>query len=322
MGKIQLISGTGNPKLAQKIAKELKTPLTPAIIKTFVNGEIYVKVLKKVRGDDIFFIQSFTSAVNDQLMELLIMIDALKRASAGRINVVCPYLCYGRQDRKITSREPISAKLVADLITTAGADRVITVDLHADAIQGFYNIPVDHLVGYPQFAQYLLKKGYKNLVIVAPDVGAVKKANKMANLLRASLAVVDKKRKSQNLDNYSEVSFLIGEVKGKTAVIVDDMIDSGGTITNVANFIKEKGAKEVIICTTHALLNNNASEKLAKCPAKKVLYLDTVKVDKEKKIKKMEELSLAPLLAKVIKRIHEGKSLGALFKWEEKEVAL
>ncbi len=319
MGKIQLLSGRGHPVLAEKISRYLKVPLTPITIKSFADGEIWSRVCQKVRDDDIFIIQSLSGPVNENLMELLVMIDALKRASAGRINVIAPYLCYSRQDRKSVSREPITAKLVADLITTAGADRLVTVDLHTEAIQGFYNIPVDHLVGYPQFAQYFLKKKLREPVVVAPDVGAIKKATKLAILLHAPLVFADKRRPKHN---HAEVTFIIGEIKGKTAIILDDMIDTGGTVCNVAQVLKDQGAKEIFICTTHALLNGNASEKLAKSPAAKVLYLDTVWVDKNKKIAKMEELSLAPLLAKVIKRIHEGKSLGALFKWEERGIVL
>ncbi len=319
MGNLQLLSGRGNPLLAQKISRVLKIPLTPIEIKTFADGEVWTRVCQKVRDDDIFIIQSLSGPVNENLMELLILIDALKRASAGRINVIAPYLCYSRQDRKTVSREPITAKLVADLITTAGADRLVTVDLHTDTIQGFYNIPVDHLVGYPQFAQYFLKKKLRELVVVAPDVGAIKKATKLAILLHAPLVFADKRRPKHN---HAETTFIVGEIKGKTAIILDDLIDTGGTVCNVAQVLKDQGAKEVFICTTHALLNGSASEKLAKSPAAKVLYLDTVWVDQKKKIAKMEELSLAPLLAKVIKRIHEGKSLGALFKWEEKAIML
>lgn len=305
--------------MSQKIAQHLKVKLLPAIIKTFADGEIYVRIEESVRKNDIFVIQSLCAPVNESLMELLITIDALRRASAGKINVICPYLCYSRQDRKATSREPITAKLVANLITTAGADRLLTVDLHVDQIQGFYDIPVDHLVGYPHFADYLLKNKYRNIVVVAPDIGAVKKATKMASLLRAPLVVVDKRRRNHN---ESETTFIIGEVKDKTAVILDDIIDTGGTVSNVAYLLKEKGAKKIIICTTHALLNGNAVEKLEKCPADKILILDTIPLPKEKRIAKIEEISLAPLLAKVILRNHLGKSLGALFTWEKKEIAL
>lgn len=322
MAKMQLVSGRSHPLLAQKIAKALKIPLTPVQIRSFASGEIYVRIGQKVRDDDVYIIQSLSTPVNDNLMELLIMMDALKRASAGRINVVCPYLAYGRQDRKFISREPISAKLVADLITKAGANRLLSVDLHTDAIQGFFDIPVDHLVGYPQFAKYFIQKKIKNLAIVAPDVGAVKKATKMATLLHAPLVFIDKRRKSQNFDNYSEVITIVGEVKNKNVIIHDDMIDSGGTVCNVAQVLKEKGAKQIYICATHALLSGEAAKKLQNSPATKIILLDTLNIPEEKMIPKFEILSLAPLLAKVIKRIHQGKSLGSLFKWEEKETAL
>jgi len=321
MTKLKLISGQGSNILAQTIADKLKIPLTPIKIKNFADGEIYVRIGEKVRGDDVFLIQSTPAPVNDYLIELLITIDALKRASAGRINVVCPYLCYSRQDRKTRSREPITAKLVADLITKAGADRLLTFDLHADQIQGFYDIPVDHLVGYPLFAKYLMTHKYKNknLAIVAPDIGAVKKANKMATLLNAPLVIIDKERECHNK---SHIFCVIGEVKNKTVILVDDMIDTGGTIANAAQIMKEKGAKEIIICATHGLLNGEAVAKLENCPASKILLLDSLNVPKEKIIKKMVIISTSPLLAKVVKRIYLGRSLGKLFTWEEKETEL
>lgn len=319
MGRIHLISGRSHLVLARKIAKLLKTPLTPTEIETFADGEIYVRIKKKVRGDDVFLIQSLSSPVNEHLVELLITIDALCRASADRINVVCPYLAYSRQDRKIISREPITAKLIANLITKAGASRVLTVDLHVEQIQGFYDIPFDRFVGYPQFVDYLLRKKLKNMVVVSPDIGGVKRGRKMAVLLKAPLAVVDKRRKAHN---QAEVLRVIGEVKGKTAIIIDDIIDTAGTITEAARALKQKGAAEIIICATHGLLTGDACQRLKKCPASQVLLLDTVHLPKEKKIAKIKVLSLAPLLAKVIKRIHQGKSLGALFTWEKKEVVL
>lgn len=319
MGRIHLISGRSHPVLARKIAKLLKTPLTPTGIETFADGEIYVRIKEKVRGDDVFLIQSLSSPVNEHLVELLITIDALCRASADRINVVCPYLAYSRQDRKIVSREPITAKLIANLITKAGASRVLTVDLHVEQIQGFYDIPFDRFVGYPQFVNYLLMKKLKNMVVVSPDIGGVKRGRKMAVLLKAPLAVIDKRRKAHN---QAEVLRVIGEVKGKTAIIIDDIIDTAGTIAEAARALKQKGAAEIIICATHGLLTGDACQRLEKCPVSQVLLLDTVHLPKEKKIAKIKVLSLAPLLAKVIKRIHQGKSLGALFTWEKKEVVL
>lgn len=319
MGRIHLISGRSHPALAQKIARLLKTPLTPIEIKTFADGEIYVRIKQKVRGDDVFLIQTLSSPVNEHLMELLITIDALHRASAARINVVCPYLAYSRQDRKVVSREPITAKLVANLITKAGANRLLTIDLHANQVQGFYDIPFDHFVGYPQFADYLLTKKVGNLVIVSPDIGGVKRGRKMAILLKAPLTIIDKRRQAHN---HTEILNVIGEVKGKTAVIVDDIIDTAGTITQAAQILQQQGAKEIIICATHGLLSGDACQKLAKCPASQILLLDTIPLPNEKKLAKIKVLSLAHLLAKVIKRIHQGKSLGALFTWEEKEVTL
>ncbi|PJE69060.1 ribose-phosphate pyrophosphokinase [Candidatus Shapirobacteria bacterium CG10_big_fil_rev_8_21_14_0_10_38_14] len=319
MGRIHLIAGSSHPQLARKIARLLKIPLTPIKIKKFANGEIYVRIKKKVRSEDVFLVQTMSAPINEHLVELLITIDALKRASASRINIVCPHLCYSRQDRKVTSREPISAKLIANLITTAGADRLITVDLHAEQIQGFYDIPFDHFVGYPQFAQYLLGKKIKNMVIVSPDIGGVKRGAKMASLLHAPLVIVDKRRKKHN---QAEVSHVIGEVKGKTAVILDDIIDTAGTVAEVSEILKQGGATEVIVCVTHALLSGDACQKLARCPASQILLLDTLPLPKEKKLAKIKVISLAPLLAKVIKRIHQGCSLGALFTWEKKEVIL
>lgn len=319
---MQIVCGNGNTPLAKKISRSVKTPLTPVEIKTFADGETYVRICKKVRDDDIFIVQSLTSPVNENLMELLIMIDALKRASAGRINVVVPYLAYCRQDRKVVSREPITAKLIANLIAKAGANRLVTVDLHTDSIQGFYDIPVDHLVGYPLFAEYFINEKVDNLVVAAPDVGGVKKATKLATLLHVPLVFADKRRKRQNFDNYSEITFIVGEVKNKNVVILDDMIDTGGTVSNVAQTLREKGAKNIFICSTHALLNNAAVQKLDQCPADKILLLDTIDIPKKKKIRKMTILSLSTLLAKTIKRIHLGQSLGALFKWEEEGVIL
>jgi len=320
MNGIQLIAGTSNPELAKKIAKKLNLPLTPVIIKKFPNGEIYVRVEKKVRGDDIFIIQTLTTTpVNDHLMEMLILIDALKRSSARRINLICPDMCYSRQDRRTRSHEPISAKLVANLITKAGADRLVTVDLHADQIQGFYDIPVDHLVGYPMIAKYLKTKKYPDLVVVAPDIGAAKKTHKMADLLGVQIAIVDKIRRQHS---QCEVAHVVGDVKGKTALLLDDIVDSGGSICGAAAAVKKYGAKKVIIAATHALLNGEAVKRLEESMADEVIFLDTVPIPKEKKIKKMKIISLAPLFAKIIHRIHMERSLGELFKWEEQSKLL
>ncbi len=319
MNGIQLIAGSSHPVLAQKISKKLKIPLTPIVIKNFANGEIYVRVEKKVRGDDIFIIQTMGGGVNDTLMETLIMVDALKRSSAGRINLICPQLCYSRQDRRTRSHEPITSKLVANLLTKAGIDRLITVDLHAEQIQGFYDIPLDHLFGYPLIAKMILKEKYKDIVVVSPDIGGVKRANKLADLLGAPIAIIDKIRKEHNK---CEVAHLVGDVKGKTAILIDDIIDTGGSICGAADTVKQFGAKEIIICATHALLNGEASKNLEKCSATKIMLLDSVPIPKEKRIKKMEIISLAILLSKIVSRVHNEESLGELFKWEEQHKLL
>lgn len=319
MNKIQLISGTTHLKLAQKISKLIDVPLTPVEIKNFADGEKYIRIGQKVRGDDVFVIQSLVAPVNDSLMELLILIDALKRSSVRRINLICPYMCYSRQDRRVVSHEAITAKLVANLITKAGADRLITVDLHADQIQGFYDIPVDHFVGYPQFAKYLKKKNYHDLVIVSPDIGGVKRATKLADLLEAPLAIIDKVRKQHNM---AEVAHVVGDVKDKTAIIIDDIIDTGGSIVAAATVLKEFGAKEVIVCATHGLLSKNASERLEASPVSQILLLNSVPVPKEKRTSKVKVISLAPLLSKIISRVHQERSLGDLFTWENQKKTL
>jgi ribose-phosphate pyrophosphokinase len=320
MNDIQLIGGSSHPVLAQKISKKIGIPLTPVVLKKFPCGEIYARIGKKVRGDDIYIIQTLTcQPVNDNLMETLILIDALKRSAARRITLVCPDLCYSRQDRRVQSHEPITAKLVANLITRAGLDRLVVVDLHADQIQGFYDIPVDHLVGYPLIAKYVKTKKYSDLVVVAPDIGAAKKVNKAADLLGAPIAIIDKVRKAHS---QCEVAALVGDVKNKTALILDDIVDGGGSICAAAEAAKQFGAKKIVLAATHALLNGEAVKRLEECYADEIIFLDTVPIPKEKKIKKMKIISLAPLLSKIIKRIHSERSLGELFKWEEQSKLL
>jgi len=316
---IHLISGRAHPVFARKISRYLKIPLTDIDIHDFANGETYARVLKKVRGDDVYLIQTICCPINKTLVETLIIIDALKRASANHINLICPFIAYSRQDRKVKSREPITAKLVADLITQAGATRLVSVDFHADQIQGYYNIPVDHFVAYPQFAKYIVGNKLKDVVIVSPDIGGLKRANKLADLLGLPIAVIDKVRKMHNL---SEVAHVIGDVKNKTAVIIDDIIDTGGSIVSATEEIKKRGAKKVIICATHAVLSKNAKDRLKKCRADKIILTDTIPTTGLKRDPKFEIMSLAPLMAKVIKRIHTGQSLGELFVWEDKPASL
>jgi len=320
MAKMQLIACKSNEELATEISKLLKIPLTQVEDKCFANGEIYVRIKDKVRGNDVFIIQSLSFPANDRLMELLIMVDALRRSSAGRINLICPHLCYSRQDRKTSSREPITAKLIANLITKAGADRLLTVDLHAEQIQGFYDIPVDHFLGYPLFANYLKKhKLLKNAVIVSPDIGGVKRANKLADLLGLKLAIIDKIRKAHN---ESEVTHVVGEVEGKRCIIIDDMIDTGGSICGAAAALKEKGAVEVIVCATHGLFSGDAKENFDNSCVDLILLTNSVPIEKERLPKKAVVISLGPLMAKIIKRIHLDRSLGELFTWEDKKLTL
>jgi ribose-phosphate pyrophosphokinase len=296
MVELKVISGSSYPELAEKICKNLDIPVTTAQISSFADGEKYVRIEQNVRGDDVFIIQPITPQVNENLMELLIMIDAAKRASANKINVVAPYIGYMRQDRKARSREPITAKLVANLITTAGASRVCTFDLHQDQIQGFYDIPVDHFKAVPIFANYFASLNLQNLVVVAPDVGSTKRARDLAAILHCPIAIIHKARKDHNK---SEILHLIGEVKGKNAIIVDDMIDTAGTITNAASHIKKNGAKDVYICATHAILSSPAKDRLQKCPAKKVVVIDSIKIPNSKKLDKIVQLPIHNIIAEM-----------------------
>jgi ribose-phosphate pyrophosphokinase len=312
---IKIFSGTSSKKFAEDVCKHLKMPLSDMIIKKFSDSETYVKSKEKVRGDDVFLIQSTSRPVNDNLMELLIMIDAMKRSSVHRINCVIPYYGYSRQDRRTSAREPITAKLVANLLTKAGANRIISVDLHSQQLVGFFDIDVDHFEAYPLFAGYFQRKKLKNVVAVASDSGFVKKTRKFAKLMEVPLAIIDKRRPKHN---QAEVVHVIGEIKGKTCILLDDMIDTGGTISAGADALMKNGAKEVYIAATHAVLSGNAVEKLEKCSAKEIILTDTIYIPKEKMINKIKILSLAEIMAQVISRIHDHKSLGELFSWEEK----
>lgn len=309
---ICLLAGNSNKALAQEIADNLALPLCSAKIGKFSDGEINVTINESVRGRDVFVIQSVCSPVNDNLMELLIIIDALKRASAGRITVVMPYYAYARQDRKEKGRVPITARLVADMLTTAGADRVISIDLHADQIQGFFNIPFDRLFGRPIIANYIQSQNesMENVVVVSPDAGSVKRSRKLAEDLNVPLAIIDKRRPK---DNVAEVMNVIGEVRGKKVIMIDDMIDTGGTIVGAANALEQLGAGRIICACTHPVLSGPAVERIENSAIDKLIATNTIPLTSDKKIDKITVLSVAPLLAKAIKIIHTGKSISSIF---------
>ena len=281
-----------------------------ATVNKFSDGEISVNLWETVRGTDCYIVQSTCDPVNDNLMEILIMIDAMKRASAGRINAVIPYYGYARQDRKAKARDPITAKLVADLLVAAGADRVLTMDLHAAQIQGYFNIPVDHLVGMPILSKYFVEKGLQDVVIVSPDHGSVTRARNMAQPLNAPIAIVDKRRPEPNK---SEIMNIIGDIKGKNCILIDDMIDTAGTITNAANALKDLGAVSVRACATHAVLSGPAIERIEKSAIEELVLLNTIPIPEEKKINKMKILSVAPLFAEAMTRVFTNDSISKLF---------
>lgn len=311
-GELKIFSLRSNEKLAQKIADDLGVELGKINISTFADGEININMEESVRGDHVYVIQSTSSPVNENLMELLIMLDALKRASAATINVVMPYYGYARQDRKAQSREPITAKLVADMITVAGADRVVTLDLHAAQIQGFFDVPMDHLLGAPLLANYFLDRDLRgeDVVVVSPDHGGVTRARKLAEFLNAPIAIIDKRRPRPNV---AEVMNIVGDVEGKTAILIDDMIDTAGTITLASEALIERGAKEVYACATHAVLSDPAVERLEKSSIKKVVLTDSIVLPEEKQIDKIEIVSVSQLIAEAIRRIHENRSVSPLF---------
>ena len=307
---IKIFAANSNKVLAEKIARQLGLPLSKCDVGTFSDGEITVSIGETVRGSDVFIIQSTCTPVNNNLMELLIMVDAMKRASAGRITAVIPYYGYARQDRKSKSRDPISAKLVADLITAAGADRVLTMDLHAAQIQGFFNIPLDHLEGMPILSQYLERKELDDLVIVSPDLGSVNRARKLANRLDVPIAIIDKRRPKPNV---SEIMNIIGDIKDKNLVIIDDIIDTAGTLCNAANALKERGAKTVRACATHGILSGPAVERIRDSALEELILLDTIPLADEKKLDKIKIESVAPLFAQAIQRIYADQSVSTLF---------
>ena len=310
---MKILTGNSNKHLSTKISKYLKNKLVNSSIRKFSDGEIYIEINENIRGNSIFIIQGISSPANDNLMELLLCIDALKRSSAKNITAVIPYFGYARQDRKVVPRTSISAKLVSNLITKAGADRVVTVDLHAGQIQGFFDIPVDNLFSTPIFARHIKRKiKSKNLICVAPDVGGVERTRALGRKLDVGLAIIDKRRPSPGK---SQVMNVIGNVKGKTCIITDDIIDSGGTIVNAAEALIKRGAKEVYVYVTHGVLSGEAVEKIKKSKIKNLVITDTIdNSDKVKKSRNIEVLSISNLLAEAMKRISNSTSVSDLFK--------
>jgi ribose-phosphate pyrophosphokinase 1 len=309
---LKIFALSSNRPLAQKIADQVGVDLGKVSVTQFSDGEIKINIDESIRGDHVYIVQSTSYPVNDNLMELLIMIDALRRASAKTINVVLPYYGYARQDRKAQSREPITAKLVANMITQAGADRVLTLDLHAAQIQGFFDIPVDHLLGAPLLANYFLENNFKDkdIVVVSPDHGGVTRARKLAEFLHAPIAIIDKRRPKANV---AEVMNIIGDVKGKVAVLIDDMIDTAGTITLAAQALQDAGALEVYACCTHPVLSGPALDRLNASVIKEVVVTDSIQVPEEKTGGKIVQVSVDQLMAEAIKRIHENRSVSPLF---------
>ena len=311
LNNLKIVSGNANIQLAQDICRELNIPLGKANVKKFSDGEIQVEIEENVRGMDVFVVQSTCTPVNRSLMELLIMMDAIKRASAERITAVIPYYGYARQDRKVAPRVPITAKLVADLITTAGSDRLLTVDLHAGQIQGFFNIPVDHLYSAPVIVEYIKKQYANNLVIVSPDAGGVERARAFAKRLGATLAIIDKRRPQPNESNIMNI---IGDIQGKTALLLDDMVDTAGTLTQAANALRKEGAQKIVACCTHPVLSGKAIEKIMQSDLEELVVTDTIPLQEEAKAcKKIVVLSVAELLGEAIKRIHSNDSVSSLF---------
>lgn len=308
---LMLFALSSNQELAQRVSREMGLPLGKSTVRQFSDGEIQVNIEESIRGKDVYILQSTSSPVNDNLMEILIMVDALKRASAQSINVVMPYYGYARQDRKARAREPITSKLVANMLEVAGVDRLLTIDLHAAQIQGFFDIPVDHLMGAPLLADYFLTNGLdKDAVVVSPDHGGVTRARKLAEFLKSPIAIIDKRRPRANV---AEIMNIIGSVDGKRCVLIDDMIDTAGTITLAAQALMDAGAIEVYACATHPVLSGPAIERIEKSPIKQLVVTDSIQLPEEKQIDKLVQVSVGPLIGDAIKRIHENKPVSPLF---------
>lgn len=311
--KLKIFALSSNRPLAEKIASEVGVELGDINISQFADGEIKVNIDESIRGDHVYLVQSTSYPVNDHLMELLIAIDALRRASAKTINVVIPYYGYARQDRKAQPREPITAKLVANMLVQAGVDRLVTLDLHAAQIQGFFDIPMDHLLGAPLLANYFMDNHLEgdDVVVVSPDHGGVTRARKLAEFLKSPIAIIDKRRPKANV---AEIMNIVGEVQGKTCVIIDDMIDTAGTITLAADALMEKGAKDIYVCCTHPVLSGPAISRLEASPIKKVIITDSISLPEDKKLDKIETVTVSQLVGEAIKRIHENRSVSPLFE--------
>ncbi|WP_295773153.1 ribose-phosphate diphosphokinase [uncultured Limosilactobacillus sp.] len=309
--KLKIFALSSNRSLAEKVAENVGLDLGQLSVNRFSDGEIQINIEESVRGDNVYIIQSTSAPVNDNLMELLILVDALRRASARTINVVIPYYGYARQDRKARSREPITAKLVANMLQNSGVSRVLALDLHAAQIQGFFDIPVDHLMGAPLLADYFIQNGIaEEAVVVSPDHGGVTRARALAEFLKSPIAIIDKRRPKANV---AQIMNIIGDVKGKKCIMLDDMIDTAGTITLGAQALMDAGAKEVYVSCTHAVLSGPAIERLENSPIKQVVVTDSIKLPKEKQIDKIVQVSVAPLIASAIKRINENRAVSPLF---------
>jgi len=317
MDELNVFTGNAHPSLAQAVTECLCIPLGKCEVFEFSNGNTFVRILENVRQHDVFVVQPICTPVNKSLVELLIMIDALKRASAGRITAVVPYYGYGRTDKKDQPRVPITARLVADLLTVAGANRLLTIDLHAEQIQGFFSIPVDELTALYLLSDYFKKREFAELVVVATDIGISKRARDLAAKLNSPLAIIEKRR----VDNSgrTETINVIGEVENKIALTVDDEIDTAGSLVGVVNTLKKRGAKEVYSCCTHPIFSGQAVQRIASCPVKEVVVTDTVPVAAEKRLDKITVLPIAPLLGEAIHRIHTGLSIGAMFEQAKNE---
>lgn len=308
--RLKIFTGNSNPELAQEICDYLGTTLVDSDVTRFSDGEIGVSIEESVRGSDVFVIQPTCAPVNENIMELLIMVDALKRASARSITAVVPYFGYARQDRKAKPRDPISAKLISNLLTSAGGDRLVSIDLHATQIQGFFDIPVDHLLGAPILAEYFLNKNIEDAIVVAPDVGSVKRARDFAERLDTSIAIIDKRRPEPNV---AEVMNIIGDVSGKNVILLDDMIDTAGTITQGAKVLQEHGAEEVYACCTHPVFSGPAVDRLTDSILEEVVVTNTIPLPDKKNLDKVKVLSIAPLLGEALDRIFKDLSVSVLF---------